>query len=249
MDGASAERRYPRSPTGTTRSTIPWVIDGRPILVPDGQNSLCTRAHERRTSSVSVCIYTLHIGAIYSDHDFAALFPVRGQPAASPWRLALVCVLQFMEGLSDRQAAEAVRGRIDWKYALGLELTDPGFDFSVLSEFRDRVLAGGAEHLLLEALLRLCVTRGWVRERGAQRTDSTQILAAVRTLNRIETVGETLRMALNAVAAAAPGWLQQAHSAHQGAATCAPGSAVRPRDRCRQGQSPDPQHPPAAWRR
>lgn len=148
------------------------------------------------------------IGVIYADHDFAALFPVRGQPAASPWRLALICVLQFMEGLSDRQAAEAVRGRIDWKYALGLDLTDPGFDFSVLSEFRDRVLAGGAEQLLLEALLQQCVTRGWVRERGMQRTDSTHVLCAVRTLNRIETVGETLRMALNAVAAAAPGWLR-----------------------------------------
>src|SRR4051794_38310368 len=73
------------------------------------------------------------IGVIYADHDFAALFPMRGQPAASPWRLALICVLQFLEGLSDRQAAEAVRGRIDWKYALGLDLTDPGFDFSVLS--------------------------------------------------------------------------------------------------------------------
>jgi transposase len=157
----------------------------------------------------SICMHLRDaVGTIYADQDFAALFPVRGQPAAAPWRLALICVLQFVEGLSDRQTADAVRGRIDWKYALGLELTDPGFDFSVLSEFRDRVLAGGAEQLLLEAFLRHCVTRGWVRERGAQRTDSTHVLAAVRTLNRIETVGETLRMALNALAAAAPGWLR-----------------------------------------
>jgi transposase len=153
----------------------------------------------------TICMHLRNaVGTIYADQDFAALFPVRGQPAVAPWRLALICVLQFVEGLSDRQTADAVRGRIDWKYALGLELTDPGFDFSVLSEFRDRVLAGGAEYLLLDAFLRHCVTRGWVRERGAQRTDSTHVLAAVRTLNRIETVGETLRMALNALAAAAP---------------------------------------------
>src|SRR5262245_57707853 len=93
------------------------------------------------------------LGTFYDDERFAALFPDRGQPALAPWRLALVIVLQFAEGLSDRQAADAVRSRIDWKYALGLELTDPGFDFSVLSEFRGRLLAGGAESLFLDAML------------------------------------------------------------------------------------------------
>ena len=82
------------------------------------------------------------LGTFYDDQRFAALFPDRGRPAEAPWRLALVTVLQFAEGLPDRQAADAVRGRIDWKYALGLELTDPGFDFSVLCEFRSRLLAG-----------------------------------------------------------------------------------------------------------
>lgn len=76
------------------------------------------------------------LGTLYEDEDFAELFPQRGQPAEVPWRLALVTVMQFLENLTDRQAADAVRGRIDWKYALGLELTDVGFDFSVLSEFR-----------------------------------------------------------------------------------------------------------------
>ena len=71
-------------------------------------------------------------GTIFSDEDFAHLYPTRGQPAEIPWRLALVTVLQFVEHLSDRQAADAVRGRIDWKYALGLELSDPGFDSTVL---------------------------------------------------------------------------------------------------------------------
>src|SRR5919206_358684 len=81
------------------------------------------------------------LGPIYTDQAFAALFPPCGQPALSPWRLALTLVLQFVEGLSDRQAADAVRGRLDWKYALALELTDPGFDASVLTEFRARLLA------------------------------------------------------------------------------------------------------------
>src|SRR5688572_21283109 len=96
------------------------------------------------------------LGAIYDDARFARLFAARGRPAEAPWRLALVTVLQFAEGLSDRQAADAVRGRIDWKYALGLELSDPGFDFSVLSEFRRRLIEGAAEHLLLDKLLTAC---------------------------------------------------------------------------------------------
>src|ERR1051325_4873111 len=137
------------------------------------------------------------LGVVYDDWMFASLYPARGQPAHSPWRLALVTVLQFAEGLADRQAADAVRGRIDWKYALGLELTDPGFDFSVLCEFRARLIAGGAERLLLEAMLRTCKAHGLVKARAKQRTDSTHVLAAIRTLNRLELVGATLRAALN----------------------------------------------------
>src|SRR5215813_8761468 len=90
------------------------------------------------------------LGAIYQDQLFAPLFPARGQPAASPWRLALTTILQFAEGLSDRQTADAVRSRIDWKYALSLELTDPGFDHTVLSEFRTRLITGQADQLLLD---------------------------------------------------------------------------------------------------
>src|SRR5688500_16966767 len=93
------------------------------------------------------------LGTFYEDEDFTDLFPPRGQPAHRPWRLALVLVLQFAEGLSDRQAADAVRARIDWKYALGLELDDPGFDASVLAEFRTRLVSGGAVEQLLSAFL------------------------------------------------------------------------------------------------
>ena len=85
------------------------------------------------------------LGAVFADADFADLFPKLGRPALPPWRLALVTILQFREDLPDRRAAEAVRARIDWKYLLGLELTDPGFDHSVLCEFRARLLEGSAE--------------------------------------------------------------------------------------------------------
>src|SRR5205823_8815237 len=148
------------------------------------------------------------LGTIFQDEDFPILFPAWGQPGLPPWRLALVTIMQLREHLADRQAAEAVRARIDWKYLLSLELTDPGFDFSVLSEFRDRLLAGDAEELLLEKLLERCRALGWLKARGSQRTDSTHVLAAIRVLNRLELVTETLRAALNAVATVAPAWLQ-----------------------------------------
>ena len=148
------------------------------------------------------------IGVLFNDEMFAPLFSPCGQPAETPWRLALVCVMQFIEGLSDRQASEAVRDRLAWKYLLGLELTDPGFHYSVLSEFRDRLIAGTVEQRLLDTLLARCEEQGWLKARGQQRTDSTHVLAAIRTLNRLELVGETLRATLNALAAVAPAWLQ-----------------------------------------
>ncbi|MGH8132270.1 MAG: IS1182 family transposase [Steroidobacteraceae bacterium] len=148
------------------------------------------------------------LGPIYTDPQFVALFPKDGQPAESPGQLALVTVMQFAEGLSDRQAADAVRGRIDWKYALALELTDPGFDASVLSEFRSRLVAGQAELVLFETLLAHLRAKGLVKPHGRQRTDSTHVLAAIHVLNRLECVGETLRHALNTLATVAPDWLR-----------------------------------------
>ena len=147
------------------------------------------------------------LGMIYTNTQFASLFSATGQPALDPARLALILVFQFLEGLSDRQAAEAVRSRIDWKYALALELTDPGFDASALSEFRQRLIAGAMEELLLTTLLTQLTDRGIIKARGTQRTDSTHILAAVRSLNRLELLIETVRHALNRLAAVAPTWL------------------------------------------
>jgi transposase len=147
------------------------------------------------------------LGSLFADQRFTELFPTIGQPAESPARLALISVMQFAEGLSDRQAADAVRARIDWKYVLGLELDDSGFDHTVLSEFRTRLVAGNAERLLLDDLLGRFVQLRVIKPRGRQRTDSTHVLAAVRTLNRLERIGEILRATLNALATVAPEWL------------------------------------------
>ena len=140
------------------------------------------------------------LGTIFQDDDFTDLSSHEGQPGLSAWRLALVTLMQFRKTRSDRQAAESVRARIDWKYLLSLDLTDPGCDFSVLSAFRDRLLAGSAVERWLDKLLERCRAMGWLKARGQQRTDSTHVLAAMRVLNRLELVAKTLRAALNAVA-------------------------------------------------
>ena len=147
-------------------------------------------------------------GPIYSDEHFARLFPRRGRPAEAPWRLALVTVLQAIEGLTDRQAAESVRTRIDWLYALALPLDDPGFDYSILTDFRQRMLAAQAQDLILDPILQLCRERGWLKARGKQRTDATAVLARVRALSSLESVGESMRATLNALAARDPQWMQ-----------------------------------------
>ena len=148
------------------------------------------------------------LGPLYTNVQFAPLFSHTGQPAEDPARLALILVMQCAAGLSDRQAADAVRGRIDWKYVLAVELTDPGFDASILSEFRTRLLHGEAEHLLLETLLTLLQERHLLKARGKHRTDSPHMLAAIRTLHRLEWVGDTMHYALHRLAVVDPAWLR-----------------------------------------
>jgi transposase len=148
------------------------------------------------------------LGTVFTDEQLADLFSERGQPAWSPWRLALVTIIQFVENLTDRQAADAVRARIDWKYALGLELDDPGFDFSILSKFRGRLLEQEAEARLFDTMLRRFVVRGWVKVGRRQRTDSTHVIGKLRLLNQLELVGKALWYALNTLATVAPDWLQ-----------------------------------------
>jgi transposase len=175
--------------------------------VPEGTARVAKAAFRKGNPLLSL---RDELGAVFADADFADLFPKLGQPALPPWRLALVTLLQFRENLPDRQAAEAVRARIDWKYLLGLELADPGFDHSVLCEFRSRLLEGSAEERLLHKLLEACQARGLLKARGRQRTDATHVLASIRVLNRLELLGETLRAALNEIAAVAPDWLRAA---------------------------------------
>jgi transposase len=149
------------------------------------------------------------LGQWLADEVFAAAFGVRGRPGWSPSQLALVTVLQRAEKLTDRLAAEAVRARLDWKYLLGLSLEDPGFDHSVLSEFRGKVAEAGLEQVALEALLVKLAAGGLVKAGGKQRTDSTHVVAAVAALNRLELAGESVRAAVEALAAARPDWLEQ----------------------------------------
>ena len=149
------------------------------------------------------------LGQWLGDEDFAEAFGVRGRPGWPPSRLALVTVLQRAENLTGRQAAEAVRARIDWKYLLGLPLDDPGFDHSVLAEFRARVGDAGLESVALDALLERLAADGLVKAGGKQRTDSTHVVAAVAALNRLELAGESVRAAVEALAAAHPDWTAQ----------------------------------------
>jgi transposase len=143
-------------------------------------------------------------GTFYADEAFAPLLAHWGQPGVSPACLALVTVMQVAENLSDRQAAHAVRGRMDWKYALGLDLTDASFEASVLSEFRPRLIAIQAEAKGFDLMLSRFREAGLRKARGQQRTDSTPDRAAIQSLNRLAGMGETRRHALNVLAVVVP---------------------------------------------
>ena len=148
------------------------------------------------------------LGPLYTDEGFADLFPKRGAPAAEPWRLAWITIFQVMEDLPDRQAAQMVAGRLDWKYALSLPLEDEGLDHSVLSHFRSRLHSTPeAASKLLDPILALAQEQGWLVPNSKMRLDSTMVLAKVRTLSSMETVGESLRATLNTLAEVAPDWL------------------------------------------
>lgn len=181
-------------------------LQGQPIArIPEATAKIARRAF--RKGNIYMKMRDL-LGTFFTDDQFVDLYPADGQPAYAPWRLALVSVMQFAENLSDRQAADAVRARIDWKYALSLELTDEGFNFSVLSEFRQRLLEHEAGERLLDTMLEHFKQAGLLSGGGKQRTDSTHVLAAVRDLNRLELVGRTLQNALDAIADVASEWLK-----------------------------------------
>lgn len=146
----------------------------------------------------------------YQECDYLDLYHPEGKPGHSPVDLALVSAFQYMEKLSDRQAAEAVRMRLDWKYALHLPVDDRGFNFSVLSEFRDRVIRHQVEARLFDHVLQQLAELGLVKQqRGRQRSDSLAVLSKVRALSRLEQVVETLRLAVRALLKADPEWTRK----------------------------------------
>ena len=150
------------------------------------------------------------LGSIYRDDLFADFYTNRGHPVEiAPWRLAMATVMQYMEGLTDRQTADAVRRCMDWKYALSLELTDPGFDFTLLHDFRQRLLSHDGAQRMLDTLLDTCKERGWIKTRGKQRTDSTYVVAAIRRLYYLECVQQAMHYALNELSEVAPQWVQE----------------------------------------
>jgi transposase len=145
-----------------------------------------------------------------SDASFADLYPAEGKPALSPALLAMVTLLQYWEFLSDRQATHMVISRLDWKYALHLGLTYAGFDHSVLCEFRQRLIAHNAQRRVFDQLLVALRAAGLLKGKHVQRTDSLAVLAAVRTLSRLELAMETLRLALVELETTDPVWLKTA---------------------------------------
>jgi transposase len=173
------------------RSVAMSLRPQRPEPVPDGTVRVARAAFPTGNRYLQMRD-TLDV--IDADADFLHLFPGHGKPAYAPWRLALATIFPFAAHLPDRQAADAVRGRIDGKDARSRDRTDPGFDHTVLSEFRSRLVDGGAASLRFDLLLTQFRQRGLLKARGRQRTDSTHVLAAIR--------------ALNVLAVVAPDWLR-----------------------------------------
>src|SRR5215475_10351772 len=201
---------YPGSPFSHLCHTRRYAMSLRPEslpLIPDVTAAAVRAAFPKGNLYIDL---RAEFGTLYNDQLFADLYPPAGRPVeVAPWRLALVTVMQYIEGLTDRQAADAVRRCMDWKYALSLELTDPGFDFTLLHDFRCRVLTHEAGQRFLDTFLAACKARGWLKARGTQRTDSTHVLAAIRTLHRLECVLEAMHWALNQLSDVAPAWVQQ----------------------------------------
>src|SRR5438552_5536106 len=183
---------------------VPW-----PETDPEVTAAIKAMYGSRKTERPLAVEVRARLGQWLADEGFAAAFGIRGRSGWSPSRLALVTILQREEKLTDRLAAEAVRARLDWKYLLGLPLDDPGFGHTVLAEFRGKVAGGGRGQVALDALLDRLVSAGLVRAGGKQRTDSTHVIAGVAALNRLELAGESVRAAVEALAAAHPAWLEQ----------------------------------------
>jgi transposase len=144
---------------------------------------------------------------VITDDQLAQMYEPTGRIAITPSVLALVTVFQFMECIPDRDAADLVVARIDWKYALHLPLAYTGFDHSDLCNFRKRVLLERDKKLLFKAIVTKLKALGCVKKKGRQRTDSLAVLAAVREMSELETVTETMRVTLRALIESQPEWV------------------------------------------
>lgn len=143
---------------------------------------------------------------IIRDADFEDMYSDEGRPGINPVVLSFVTVFQYLEKLPDRRAAEMVRVRLDWKYALRQELDWSGFNYSDLCNFRKRLLENEKERLIFDRVVTYLQERGHIKARGKQRTDSTYILGNVMYLSRLEIVWETIRLAVSALISADAPW-------------------------------------------
>ena len=175
-----------------------------PIPIEPGPEETARVARAASAAGNPYLTFRDELGTLSQDDDCPTLFPACGQPGLPPWRLALVTMMQLRETLSEWQATEAVRARIDGKSLLGLALTAPGFDDAVWCELQARGVSGNAAEMVLDKGLECCRACDWLKTRGTQRTDAPQVVAAIRVLNRLAWVAETLRAALNDLAPEAP---------------------------------------------
>lgn len=150
-----------------------------------------------------------HLPEIVCDEDFADIYAPTGRNAVSPALLSMVTIFQFLEDVPDREAAEMVVIRVDWKYALHLPLDYAGFHPTDLCNFRKRLVENEQEALVFDSMLKKVKALGFLKKKGKQRTDSTHVLAVVQKLSRLELVTETMRVALRAIQRAHEGWYQQ----------------------------------------
>jgi IS5 family transposase len=145
-----------------------------------------------------------HRRELFPDEMFADLFPSgRGRPSIPAGVVATVMVLQALEGLSDRDAARALRDRISWKVAAGLALDDPGFDYSVLTYWRTRLRRSDRPERIFEAVREVVAATGVVAGRTRRAVDSTLLDDAVATQDTVTQLISAIRRVRRLVPAAA----------------------------------------------
>lgn len=171
--------------------------------VPEDTARVIKALYKRKTRKNAYVVFADNFPIIFTQHDFESMYSRLGQHGVNPVVLALLTLVQFAEGLSDEEAMESLVSRMDLKYLLRLPLDHEGFDPSVLTEFRARLIEGSAEELFLNRILRLAEDKGLLKK-GKQRTDSTHVLSAARSMTRTELVLETMRNCLDVLCDVAP---------------------------------------------